>query len=278
MTVTNLGVYNRSASNQLGIRTYTEVYKVETTQKTEGSYAVGSAFGIPAIADQHPDDSAAYCISIDPDNTNPWKGWEVTCTYSTERIIGANPLNDEILLQWTSEIYQEPVFTDVDGNAILNSAGDYFIDPAQMRDSAHLIVKIMANVNAVPSWVLSYQNAVNNSAITIGGLSIAERLAKVQSINISSVKRRNAFLYYEFEYEVHLHRDGWRSRPLDAGFRQLVGGELIQIRDNNGDEVTTPVPLNGSGQVIALPTPANAVYGNYKIYPELDLTSLPGIS
>jgi hypothetical protein len=212
------------------------------------------------------------------ENDQPWKGWKVTASYSDEREINStDPNDDEVKVSWDGEIYQQSVIQDYGGNAIVNSAGDYFIDPVPTREACHLVARIRFNATSIPTWVLSYQDAVNDDAITIDGLTIAAGLAKVQRISIGETEYRNGTAFRSFSYEVHVHRTGWRFRPLDAGFRQIVGGELVQIRIK-GEEPTTPVPLNGSGVVLALPTPATAVIGNYQLYPELDLTVLPGIS
>jgi hypothetical protein len=278
MTITYHGVEkeSRNASKLRGVRTYSETYKLEATA-SETAYQVGSDSNLPSIADVHADDDQAYCISIIP-RCVAGNWWEVEAQWSTERRLDADPEQDEVRVSWTSEIYQEAVYRDVDGNGILNSAGDYFIDPLTTRDNSHIIAKISSNHSSIPAWVLSKQNNVNSSQITIGGLVIAAGLARMSRLEISERQRRNAIDFYTMSFEVHLHEDGWRARPLDAGFRRLEYGEPVQIKDQNGDEVTTPVLLDGNGEVLDPVTPETAVYGNYQIYVESDLTSLPGIS
>lgn len=281
MTVTLKGEIpgDRKATNSQGQRTYTRAFRLESDDKTDGPFTVGSTSGLPLIGTAHPEDSSAYCTELQVDNDEPWQGWKVTANYSDARELHpTDPAQDEIKVSWDGEIYQESIIEDVDGDAIVNSAGDYFIDPVPTREASHLIAKIRLSVIAVPSWVISYQNAVNNAAITIGGLAIDAGLAKVQRISVGEKEYRNGVGFYPFSYEVHIHKDGWRFRPLDAGFREIVDGELVQIKDSNNDEPTTPVPLDGSGAPLALPTPATAVIGNYQIYPELDLSQLPGIT
>lgn len=273
---------DRTAKFNGGIWTYTRAWLVQTNDKTDREDTVSAASGLPAYADAHPAPvaDAAYAkeISYEPFVSESPLAWKVSVTYSSERDLNSSPDSDEVLVSWTSEIYQEPVFLDTSGNAILNSAGDYFIDPVPMRDAAHLIAKIKANVTSVPTWVIGYQNAVNNGAITIGGLSIATGLAKMQRLDIGERQVRGATTFYELSFEVHIHADGWRMKPLDVGFRELEYGDLVQIKDSNGDEVTTPVPLDGAGQALDNPTPSTAVFGDYTIYPEKDFTVLPGIS
>jgi len=269
----------RQASNRLGIRTYTTAYRLETDSQDDTAYDVGSHGSLPVIGSTFADDAQAYCNNIQITNSAPWKGWTATYEYSTDRQISStDPEDDEVKVSWTSEVYNEPVFQDVSGNAIVNSAGDYFIDPVPSRDAVHLIAKIRANVRSVPSWVLAKQNNVNNNVITIGGLDIAAGLARMSRLEISERQRRNDIDFYGLSFEVHIHSDGWRVQPMDVGFRELEYGELIQIKDTNGDEVTTPVMLDGEGAAQNNPTPSSAVFGDFEVYAESDLTTLPGIS
>jgi len=269
----------RTAKNTRGTRSYTRAWRVISDAQADDAYTVGSAAGLPSIGTTHPSDAAAYCFDLDVQNDEPWTGWTVTASYSDERTIdAADPTNDEVLIDWSSEIYQEVVYFDTSGNAVLNSAGDYFVDPVPTRDATHLVARIRANVSSVPSYILSLQNTLNNGAVTIGGLAVATGLARVCRFQIGSRQLRNAVTFYPFSFEVHIHADGWVLQPLDCGFRKLVSGSLEQIKDGNGDEVTQPALLDGSGGVLASPGPATAVFGSFNIYPSADLTTMPGIS
>lgn len=268
----------RQATNRLGVRSYTTAYRLETDSQNDTAADVGNHSSLPGIGDKFADDTQAYCHDITIANTAPWKGWTATYNYSTEREISkTDPADDEVKVSWTSEVYNEPVFQDVNGSAVLNSANDYFIDPSPSRDAVHLIAKIRANVRSVPSWVLSKQNHVNSGIITIGGLQIAAGLARMSRLEISERQRRNNIDFYALSFEVHIHSDGWRLKPMDVGFRELEYGVLVQIKDTNGDEVTTPVMLDGEGKAQTDPSPESAIFGNYQVYVESDLTGLPGI-
>ena len=276
----------REASFDGGIWTRTRAFLVKTDDKYDSDDVARTALGLPAYAEAHPADATCYAttLSAKQKDETPF-AWVITVGYSSERELNEDPEADEVLVSWSSEIYQEPVFEDVNGAAIMNSAGDYFIDPTPTREAAHLIAKIRVNVASVPAWVLSYQNAVNNSAITIGGLAIGAGLAKMQRLDIGERQRRGDYLFYEVSFEVHIHRDGWRLTPLDAGFRYLVSGLPVQIKIDDtgaistaGDEPTTPIPLDGTGQVLTGPTPGTAVFADFQVYPELDFTALPGIT
>ena len=267
----------RESSFDGGIWTRSRSWLVQTSLKTDRENIVMGALGLPAYADKHPADifSFAKTISYSQKSESPL-AWVVTCGYSSELELNEDPELDEPSISWDSEIYQQPIFKDVSGNSILNSAGDYFTDPMPTRESAHLIAKISANVSSVPAWALSYQNAVNADAIKIGGLVIASRLAKMQRLSIGPKQKRGSYPFYTVSFEIHLQLEGWHLEPLDAGFYQIVAGEREPCKIG-GSEVTMPVTLNGAGVQLELPTPETSVYGNFQIYNEYDLSVLPGV-
>jgi hypothetical protein len=270
----------RTSNFDGGVRTCSRTHLVKVDNKTDNESVVDGATGLPVYAEAHPAYSSAFAVSqgISEVGDSGGLGWHVTTGYSSARELNEDPEDDEVLIDWNSEIYQEIVQFDVNGKAVLNSAGDYFIDPTPSRDAIHMIARIEANVTDVPPFIISYQNAVNDNVVNIGGLICAAGLVKVQRMTIGKRQARNDTTFYPFSYEAHVHSDGWRLRPLDAGFRQIEYGELVQIKDGLGDEVTTPVPLDGAGQVLISPSPETGVFGDFTIYPELDLTVLPGIS
>jgi hypothetical protein len=152
------------------------------------------------------------------------------------------------MVSWSSEIYQEPVFSDVNGGSVTNSAGDYYIDPVPTRDNVHLIAKIRSNVTSVPAWVLSKQNNVNSGVIVIGGLSIAAGLARMSRLEIGERQIRGTTSFYQVSFEIHIHEVGWHLTPLDVGFRRLVTGEPVQIRTD--DTGATVLCGGGSGEIM----------------------------
>ena len=291
MTVTFLGLSARSAVNEKGNRTYTEVYKLTTTLKTETAYTVGSHSSLPTIGSQHPDDSNAYCRSLRVDNTDFWKGWTVTATYSDERTLSeTDPSNDEIKVSWAAESYEEVILYDVVTNeAILNTANDPFSEPPT-REATHLVATISANVTSVPTWILSYQDAINSDAITIGGLSIGIGKAKMQNLSIGQSQLRNGVVFYPLSFQIKIKNDGWKFEPLSTGFSQLIplyaeGFEGVVFEEkvdcvNKADQkpVSEPALLDADGKQIHSDDPADGHFMEFDIYPSLAFSSLPGVS
>tara|TARA_R110002110_G_scaffold229651_1_gene445200 strand:- start:5042 stop:5941 length:900 start_codon:yes stop_codon:yes gene_type:complete len=299
MTVTYHGEdYSaRAGQNDTGTRSYTRVFKLETSLKSEDVFDVGSHASLPLIGSAYPRDPFAYCTSLKVDCVGGWKQWTVSASYKVIANANeneppeANPSDDPPTVTFSSEIYQEPVFRDINDEGIMNSAGAHFADPSPMRDAAHLIIKVKKNISVVPGWCLSYQNSVNNGQFTMGGLAVAEQLARLSRIEVSDAKIRGDYRYYELAFELHIHRDGWRQTILDAGLMQKDPGvtlagiafvpdptKRVPCVDADGQAVTSPVALDGSGSQLANPSPGTAQYKEFQIYPEVDFSILPGAS
>ena len=276
MTITYLGEVQGPATNTKGSRSYTRAFKLQTSAKTEWAYHVGSHASLPVIGEVHPHDSGAWCTTLNVDPSDPWKGWTVTAEYSTERELAETPTDDPADIVWGSEQFQKPAITNYAGEAIVNSAGDPF-DPPIMIDDSRPFVTISKNLSSVPVWVMTYQDAVNSSSFVVDGVTVGAGLAKMQNIAVSRPQSRNGTEYRTVTFTIHLQKQGWQSKVLDAGFRQIgYGGALENIRNPGDDELpAAPVPLDGAGAVLAEPTPATAVYRVDTVYESKDFSALP---
>jgi len=265
----------RSAQNTKGARTYVRKFKLRTTSQADGPFAVGSNASLPIIGNTHPEDANAFCVSLQVENTNPWAGWTVTANYSDERTIDDTPTDDAASISWGSEQFQKPAVFDLSGNLIVNSAGDPF-DPPAMMDDSRRVVTVEKNLAVVPVWILDYQDAVNNDAFTVDGVSIGIGKAKMQNVTVSPRQRRNGTIFRTVTFTIHLQRDGWLLDILDAGFREKVSGGRRNIKNNgDGESPTAPVPLDGNGLPIDDPTPTNCVFLQFAVYKTRAFSSLP---
>lgn len=271
----------RKAKSQNGIVTATRTFQVKVA-RGDGELVVGNAPGIPREGSQHPELLTAYCTSVELDQQDNGVEWFVVCQYSSEREMNEDPTLDPVEISWDGEIYTEAIYEDINGDAIVNSAGDYFVDPSPTKEKSHLIASIVAQVSNVPAWVLTYRDVVNDSAITIDGLAVDARKAFIQRPQISKKQYRNDIEYRTISYDVHIHPDGWKLRPMDVGFRAKNATDATQrdqiTNDGDGEEPTTPVPLDGSGNVLSNPTPSTVVFLDFDIHEEKDFSALPGIS
>lgn len=265
----------RRATNNRGMRSYSRQFRLETTLQSEGPFAVGSDSNLPLIGSLHPEDSGAWCMTLSVENTDPWKGWLVTAEYSSERELNETATSDAAIITWSSEQFQRPVIVDQDGEAIVNSAGDPF-DPPHMIDDSRRVVTVTKNLATVPSWILTYQDAVNSADFTVDGVSIAEGKAKMQSVTIGEPQSRNGNTFRTVTFSMHLEKNGWLFKPLDAGFRTKIDGVMANVRnDDDGELPALPVPLDGFGNVLVDPSPSTAIYLEFTVYETKDFSLLP---
>jgi len=259
----------RTAKNTRGIRTYQAQFRLMTTVQTDRPYDVGSHPSLPVIGSAHPDDIYAYCFELSVDPTEPWAGWTVTASYTTEREITENPLSEPAVIVWGSEQYQKPAVKDKNDNLIVNSAGDPF-DPPAMMDDSRVSVTVTKNVSAAPAWVLEYHNTINSNSFTIDGVSVAARTAKMQAISISEWQSRGGVAFKVLSYTLSFQYQGWPLVLLDQGMRKISNSKRVPIP--NAD---SPVPLDGTGQPIVDPKFDNVVFGTFYVYREVSFASLP---
>jgi hypothetical protein len=231
---------------------------------------------LPVIGEVHPDDAGAWCTTLQVDPSDPWKGWTVTAEYSTERELAETPTSDPAEITWGSEQFQKAAITNYAGQAIVNSAGDPF-DPPIMIDDSRPYVTVSKNLATVPTWVMTYQDAVNSASFVVDGITVGTGLAKMQNISVSPRQSRNGTSFRTVTFTIHLQKQGWLSKVLDAGFREVAyGGELQNIRNPGDEELpAAPVPLDGAGMALTDPSPANAVYRYDTVYETKDFSALP---
>lgn len=265
----------REASNDAGKRTYKRQFRLSTTDQSDGPFAVGSDSNLPILGSVHPEDSNAWCKSISVINSDPWKGWTATYTYSSERELATDPTQDPAVIRVTTEQFQREAVITNTGTLICNSAGDPF-DPPLMMDDSRRVISISKNMSGHPSWILNYADVVNSDQFIIKGVTYTAGQGKVQRVSIGEQQIRNGVPFVVVDIEIHLQKDGWLLERMDAGFREAVSGARENIRNTGDEELpAAPVPLNGSGIAIANPSPSNNVLQQFAVYSTNVFSALP---
>jgi hypothetical protein len=266
-------------SKKQSVRRYTRVFQATTDSNTDDGLVVKQYANCPRHGDVHNSDPGAWCRKVNARNESFSKRvWLVTAAYSSEYEVTANPLDDPADIDWDAVTFTRPYTQDKDGDAILNSAG-CAPDPPLEDDDALWVVNVRKNLAAIPAWILSFKNTVNSSSFVLDGVPIAARQARLSGIKISNQQERNDISYRVVSMSFRLKDDGdtWDKVWLDQGMMELNADDtkLQKITDANGAYVTSPVPLDGSGHKLALPTPSTAVYNTDKILKEANHAVLP---
>lgn len=279
MAVLNIAEKKRKAALRSGTLTASRVFQIKTDR---GDKETVVASVLPSIGSQHDVLFNCFCVGVDIDLQENGVEWICNVQYNDERELGEDPTSDPVFVDWDGEIYTEAIFEDTNGEAITNSAGDYFVDPSPTKEKSHLIARVEANVPSVPAWLMTYRDVTNDAAIVVDGLSVSAGLAFIQRPKVSRKKYRNDYEYRTVNIDIHIHPDGWKLRPMDVGFREKNASDATQrdqiTNDGDNEEPTTPVPLDGSGNALVDPTPSTVVFLEFDIHEEKDFSALPGIT
>ncbi len=279
MTITNYGLTaRRVAVDSKGIRTASDTYKLEATDN-ETLYQIGADPSVPQIGTSYPNDPTCWCVSIDVALADGKRGYDVTCSYSSEFEVSDNPLNEPARISWSGENFQQVAVVDIDDNPILNSAGDPY-DPPLMKDFSRPVATIRKNISSAPAWILTSHDAINSDEFVIDGLTCLVGKAKLKRADISEPQTKNGVTYRELTLVIHFSKDGWTRKVLDAGFRRKYNDterELITITAEDGTQQypPSPVPLDGSGVELTDPTPSTCVYNSHELDESIPFSSLP---
>lgn len=266
----------RSASFGRDGATFGRSFKVYTDARTDGPYIVAKALGFK-IGDRYDTGSESYntsfCSNVTPKCTalegdsGAW--WEVGVEFTPadqEQQNPEDPTTEPPQVRF-GFVTEEKIFTqDADGNAILNAAGDPFNPPVKLPVSYPTLTITRNEPTFDAAIACLYKDATNADPI----FGVDHGWAKLNNIqgervwgseytNIDGSKGR---YYYKVSYELAFNPDGWKTKVLNAGLRELVddgaGGFKLQAIRVNGQPVTEPYPLDANGK--RLPQGADPVW------------------
>lgn len=167
---------------------------------------------------------------------------------------------------WDSGSEERELIDDVDGQPLVNSAGDVFDRVPTVSVPASVFTKVM-RFSSRQSGALDCDCKVNGGPITIGGRSFPEGTLRVrvgESIALDDPKHRYRYSV-KLEYRTNRVRIegseavtdiGWDVAVTDAGMRERgEGGKLTLIKAIDPEtgkkcSVTSPELLDGSGKAV----------------------------
>lgn len=266
-----------------GPRGYKSLYRVISDDPFESVQAVRAV--VPQRGTPYPSDPQAYAKKRSGSRASDTRlVWEVTVDYEFNKDEPTStPLEDPVKYRWSSGIYTKAVIKDIDGEAIINSAGDYFDPPPEIED-VRWTVNIQANLSVVPVDILDYAGAINSGSYTVDGVPVEAGKSRIIGLDIGDVQERDDIRFRTVTIVIEFRKDGFKLEELDQGYRKKNDEDppelvdiLIEDEDGNRNRPSAPVLLDGEGEILENPTPETAVYMEFDVYPELDFTILPGI-
>jgi hypothetical protein len=181
--------------------------------------------------------------------------FKVKCTYDSNINWQQSPSESEpweIEFRSESQEIVQDAYQDKDGNKITNSAGQPF-DPSLMETIYDEEISIGFKTYSAPwSAIQSCLGKTNSGGCSFTILGISRSF----SDNCLKLTEGNYEPYYgqgvtawKVSLKFHHRPDTYTRHVLDAGFYQLVSGQLKIINDSSGNPVNAPAYLDGSGAV-----------------------------
>lgn len=291
MTVVSVKeLVNRDGSLKGTRETITRAWQIKVSSPYDNSHTIGSELvgsSLPGQFESHPNNVFATARSLSIKNAQGLI-WTARCEYSTEpltqdereRAEEPNPTNRSVKVSWSTSNYDKPVVKDVDDKGVVNSAGDFY-DPPPSVPWERLSFHFRKNYSSPSPWISAYCNSVNDSDISILGIAIPKGMARFCQPSGSEEREENGQVYHETTWDIEVDVRTWQLEVLDEGLRQVDSADTtkrINITDDDGNEITAPALLDGSGYKLDNPDLDNAVFNEHKVYYEKDYTQLPGVS
>ena len=222
-----------------------------TVSASDTSVVAEQASEIPNIGESHPDDLFRYCVSLSSSRHSYGATesiFHVTATYSTVPQPD-NPLAAAPQISWSHIRVEGIVDIDIDGNAIVNSAGMPYDPPVTALRNIHAVMRVTRNEAIYDeALALSFVGKVN--AATYRGYAPGHCM--INDINASSAEANVGGLtihYAVVNYEIEFSPSPFQIKVLDAGFYEwdAATDRPIPITDEYGNHISSPALLDGSG-------------------------------
>ncbi len=262
--------------------TLTRVWLVQLDSHLWGPYsAIQAVTADPDgadIGDAHPINPFVFLRRFpQPTGEENRKIWRVTGEYEQGVLPGwpGNPLQAPSTIAWSSATYTDPAVDDIDGNAIVNSAGQAF-DPPLTIERRALVATIGYNSEDFDVTQASeFQNTVNATATVIGNFNVGARQAKI--IEIGAVQQYyKDIAYWAVTIKVEINPETWDRLVLDQGIYQKDPNDatkIVRMATDDQAEATEPLKLDGNGAKLD-PQSADPEFLTYKTFPETNFAVL----
>ena len=210
--------------------------------------------------------------------------WMVTASYGPwnpadrgDPTQASNPLAMPPRYRLEFERHPEPIWQDINGNAIVNTAGDPF-DPPLEVDNLIGILTVERNVAStfdIPTTI-ALSGSVNQD-VWNGFAAKTVRVAPIGLPALEYSQEANAY-YYPLVLTFEINFKTWNRKPLNAGYRQKSPTQIndqrrITILDESGCPLQSPGLLSQSGTYLPPPVSQNAVItGNFEVHQPIDFS------
>lgn len=173
-----------------------------------------------------------------------------------------------------------PLFVDIAGDTITNSAGDPLEGLEIEKSTATVSLTKMYETDAdLKSDLVAYVDTVNN-ATWFGWpaehVKCVFRGASKKTSQLYANEESDTLLeWIEAKWDFEYKEGGWRSKPWDVGFMELVSGERQAVLGDDGKPVQQPVALTSAGAAKPAGEAPDVINGGdgVEIYQQADFTT-----
>jgi hypothetical protein len=255
--------FNRDVKRREKVWVYRVITDSADMEPEEVETASDGATSIPAV-DTAIGRYRVKSADADRDEENPFV-FRVSVTLSDAQDepqgggnSAGNKFNQDITI--TTEPYEEPVYFDIDGQAITNSAGQPFSNqPTRTYYDERIVISF--DTQAVDTANIDKcKGNLNSNTINVDIKGYKRKIAKGTLKMVDSrqsARPSDADFIWHCEYSFLCRKDGWKRKILSVGRMQLIGaveGEPGHTRVNctteHGDHVTEDVPLDLYGKQV----------------------------
>lgn len=272
--------------NRLWQRHYVRTFVVETDSPKVGAIQVRDAPGLPSLGafytnglptddPNYEADHGSFLESGEAvlDSDGAGMQWTVTLNYGPYVPFDQDPSLWPIKVSFGGERTEKVIYFDKGGGAIVNSAGDPFDPPITIDDSRSTMTVTRNELVSVFDLTLAemYRDKINIA--DWNGFEALTVKCGIISTSEPQYDSNARVYYYTVTYPFMIDRKGWIKKILDAGCNELdpTSGLPTPIM-NKGQQVSDPVPLDGSGH--RNPPAADPVTIEVDAYEEVDFSGL----
>jgi hypothetical protein len=249
-------------------------WRVVTDSYTDTRTVIASDSRTPRMYQPHPDNPNALLInlSITPEGDESGLVWEVRGQYSTSYDFPypRNPL--ERPARWSGSLahFTRPALVDINGNAILNMAGDPYDPPLEADDSRQSFQAVRNEASPPWSFSQTYKDAINSDSWN----GAPPRTVKIFDISFGELQYENGYAFYPVTYSFQHNAENWLMKPLEIGYNGAKQTSGTWKKVPFGGDSEKLLKRISSTLISFTDNPAEATFTSWRYYKELPFAFL----
>lgn len=256
-------IHNRSYKNSKGQRTHKIVWRCTTDDPyitgeeivTASNYVIGvDTVGTSVVCVLQ--DIDCNCVS------NDGLTWEMSLEFTNETG-GTNPLLEPYEFEWDMTSFTRIVDYDVNNVPIMNTAGDFYVDPVEVNDFLPTLSATGNHLDFNAGLAYAYRSAVNSDYWN----GFSPGTLQVLSIKGQRMYQEGFGFYWRSTYQLMVNPDGFDVILASRGLRERDSNGNLKYIQLKGKDVTEPLLLDANGK--AIKNGGQAVLNKYQVYHRL---------